>query len=107
MAAGTRTAFDRYVTRRRRDATFNRAFQQASAEILAVDEFVRALEAARVNLGMTKAELARRIGSNPAAVRRLLSARRANPTLNTMIALASALGLSLRLSSSSKSRQAA
>lgn len=62
-------------------------------------------EALRAN-GMTRAELARRSGIHPAAVRRLLSKRGGhNPTLATVASLADALGHELRLAP--KSRRAA
>lgn len=54
-------------------------------------------EALRVS-GMTRADLARKAGTQPAAVRRLLSKRNGhNPTLSTVATLAEALGYELRL----------
>ena len=54
-------------------------------------------EALRIT-GMSKADLARKANTQPAAVRRLLSKRNGhNPTLATVAALADALGYELRL----------
>ncbi len=50
--------------------------------------------------GMSKTELARRVGVNPSAMRRLLTAETANPTLKTMLGLFDALGLEVSLTSS-------
>lgn len=53
------------------------------------------LDERRDALGMTKAELARRAGIAPEAVRRLFSADSPNPTIGTLSALAESLGLEL------------
>jgi len=97
MARRSKTAFDRYVQKRRTDAEFEAEYQRARDEIGVVDELIRALEEARIEADVTKAELARRIGSKPEVVRRLLTAKQANPTLRTVVGLASALGLRLEL----------
>ena len=54
-------------------------------------------DAARVRLGMSKADLAREIGKNPQVVRRLFSAETRNPELKTVAAIASALGGRVRV----------
>jgi transcriptional regulator with XRE-family HTH domain len=46
---------------------------------------------------LTKAQLARAIGSDPSVVRRLLSAQTVNPTLATVAGLAAVLGLKVTL----------
>jgi transcriptional regulator with XRE-family HTH domain len=56
---------------------------------------VWSIEDQRIALGLSKAELARRVGVRPEAVRRLLSGHHANPTLSTVVSLASALGLDI------------
>ena len=61
-----------------------------------MDAVVAALDERRVELEMSKAELARVAGLTPAVVRRLFSTDRPNPTLGTLVALASAMGLELR-----------
>jgi ribosome-binding protein aMBF1 (putative translation factor) len=73
----------------------------------ATDQLVRAMDAARVELGMSKAELARRIGAKPEIVRRLFTARTANPTLNTVAQIADVLGLRLDLVPASAKRSGA
>ena len=54
------------------------------------------LDELRERNGMTKAALARAIGKNPAAVRRLLTAS-GNPELGTVVAIAQTLGAELRI----------
>ena len=46
---------------------------------------------------MSKAELARAIGAEPATVRRLFSAGHVNPTLGTLAEVAAALGLRITI----------
>lgn len=65
-------------------------FERARREIAAVDALVNGLDELRGRLGLSKAELARAIGKNPASIRRLLNAP-ANPELRTVIAVADAL----------------
>jgi transcriptional regulator with XRE-family HTH domain len=54
---------------------------------------VNELDAAREAAGLSKAELARAINSEPATVRRLFSAGHVNPTLGTLAEVAAALGM--------------
>ena len=58
---------------------------------------MRALDEARIDLGMTKAQLAHAISAKPEIVRRLLTAKSPNPTLATVVKVAAALGYSVQL----------
>lgn len=60
-------------------------------------DLVRELDAARLRLGMSKAELADRSGIQPAVLRRLFTVEGANPTAATLAAVSRALGLNLAL----------
>lgn len=62
-----------------------------------IDGLVGKINGARAAAGMSKAELARAIGADPAAVRRLFSLHSANPTLGTLAELAAALGMRVTL----------
>jgi transcriptional regulator with XRE-family HTH domain len=53
----------------------------------------RELDTFRAAAGLTKAELARAIGSESATVRRLFSSGHVNPTLGTLAEVAAALGM--------------
>jgi transcriptional regulator with XRE-family HTH domain len=75
------------------DPEFRAAHDAAARRIRHIDDLVRAIDARRVELGWTKAELARRAGMQPEAVRRLFSAEGPNPTAATLVALADVLGL--------------
>jgi DNA-binding phage protein len=92
-----KTGFDRYFAERAKDRQFAAEYQIARAEIDSVDGLMRALEAARRSEGLSKAELARRSGTRPEAVRRLFTMEAANPTISTVVGLAQSMGYSLAL----------
>jgi len=93
MAA--RTDAERYFETQRTDLEYERAYQEAAASVRAIDELVRSIDARREALGLSKAELARRAGLPPEAVRRLFTMRSPNPTATTLVALTRALELDL------------
>jgi DNA-binding phage protein len=97
MKTQTRTGFDRYLAGRMKDTSFAAAYREARLEIDSVDALIRALDAARTRQGISKAELARRAGSRPEAVRRLLTMAEPNPTIGTVVSLARSMGYSLAL----------
>lgn len=97
MATKQKTGFDKYFDERMKAPAFATEYQKARAEIDATDQLIRALDAARERLGITKTELAHRINAKPALVRRLLTAADGNPTMNTVLKVASALGYHLEL----------
>src|SRR5271170_3709871 len=84
---------------------YRQALDAARARIAAVDGVVRALDERRRELGLSKAELARQAGMRPEVVRRLLGGSPANPTLATVISLASAMSLDITISGSVDRRQ--
>ena len=92
-----KTAFDRYVDQELKKPGTRAAYDRARAEIDAVDRLVRALDAARIEAGVSKAELARSISAKPEIVRRLFTSPGSNPTLTTVAKLAAALGCRLEL----------
>lgn len=93
MAA--RTGAERYFEKQRKDPEYDRAYREASATIQAIDTLVRSIDERREAMGLSKAELARRAGVPPEAVRRLFTMRSPNPTAVTLVALARALDLNL------------
>ena len=95
MASTTRTGADRYSARRTSEPGYAEAYDEARRRIAAIDRLVRTLDERREELGLSKAELARRAELAPEAVRRLFSVDSPNPTIGTLTALADALGLEL------------
>lgn len=95
MAPTTRTGADRYFARRALEPGYADAYDEARRRVDAIDRLVLALNDRREELGLSKAELARRAELAPEAVRRLFSVDNPNPTIVTLTALADALGLEL------------
>jgi DNA-binding phage protein len=81
----------RRLAERLEDDQFRAEYEKASAEIAQVDAVMRSLDSLRSELGVSKAALARAIGKDPASIRRLFSSE-INPGLNTVAAMAEALG---------------
>lgn len=94
--AQPRTGAARYLAERLRDPDYRSDYERARERIDEVDAVIRILDERREELQLTKAELARRAGVKPEAIRRLFSAETPNPTLTTLVALAGALDLELR-----------
>jgi DNA-binding phage protein len=97
---------DRRLARRlQEDPEFRAEFERQQREIAAIDAIVNRLDALREEHGMSKADLARAIDKNPAAIRRLLTAS-GNPELRTVVAMAEALGAEVKIVPRPASRQA-
>ena len=94
--AEPRTGAERYLAQRLEDPVYRNAYELARERIDQIDRVIRAFDARRTELKLSKADLARRAGVKPEAIRRLFSAEKPNPTLNTLVALARALDLELR-----------
>ena len=94
MAA--RTGAERYFEEQRENPEYERAYQEAAATVRRrIDVLVTSIDARREERGLSKAELARKAGLPPEAVRRLFTMRSPNPTATTLVALARALELDL------------
>ena len=92
-----KTGFDMFLDEKLRDPAFRADYEDARAEIDATDAVIRALEAARTRRGLSKAELARRMDVTPEIVRRLLTDEGGNPTMATVLKVATTLGYHLEL----------
>lgn len=93
------TGAERYFEgRAARSPEYRQALESARARIAAADSVVRALDERRRDLGLSKAQLARQAGMRPEVVRRILGAGPANPTLSTVISLASAMSMDVTIS---------
>jgi DNA-binding phage protein len=91
------SGFDRWLGEQRRDPAFDRGYRAARQEIDATDQIIRALDAARVEADISKAELARRIGAAPETLRRLFTKQGQNPTISMLAKLADAVGCELKV----------
>ena len=72
-------------------------YERARGEIEQIDTVIRSLDELRQDAGMSKAELARRVGRNPASIRRLFTAEQARPELPLIISIANALDASIEI----------
>ncbi len=77
------------------DPAMRQRYERTRRSVAAVRQVLQTIDAARERVGMTKAELAERAGTNPAAMRRLLTSGSSNPTLRTLIEVSDALGLEM------------
>ena len=75
---------------------FAAEYKRARTELAQVNAVVRELDALREEAGISKAELARRIGRTDSSIRRLFSAE-VNPELRTLAAIAQALGTEIQV----------
>jgi DNA-binding phage protein len=92
-----KTGFDRYFSARMKGREFATAYKEARTGIDSVDAFMRSLEEARTTSGVSKAKLAQLTGTQPAAMRRLLTMDAPNPTLSTVMSILKSLGYGLAL----------
>lgn len=88
---------ERRRTKRMDDPEFRVAYERSLREIEQTDQVIRALDELRVDLGMSKAELARRINRNASSIRRLFTASSARPELPLVAAIADALGAEVKV----------
>jgi ribosome-binding protein aMBF1 (putative translation factor) len=80
-----------------RDPTIRERYEQTRRTMASIRQVLQLIDTERRQAGLTKAELATRIGASPAAVRRLFTSGSANPTLRTVLELVDALDLEMSL----------
>ncbi len=90
-----------------RDPEYREAYERTRREVEQTDQVIRALEARRVELGMSKAELARRIDRNASSIRRLFTTSQARPELPLVAAIADALRAEIRVMPTTRSAKRA
>lgn len=87
------------------DPEFLREYVVESMRISTIDAVINDLDEARQASGLSKADLARAIQADPAAIRRLFSAQHVNPTLGTLAEVGAALGFRVTLEPISKTER--
>jgi DNA-binding phage protein len=80
-----------------KDPAFARGFYSFGVQIKLIDQLLNELDEKRVELGVSKSELARALGVQPSNMRRLLGKGPKNPTLSTLVEIAFALGFKVTL----------
>lgn len=91
------TGAERYFAGRMQDPEYAAAYDEAKERVAFIDGLMTEIDEQRRVHHLSKAELARRAGLRPEAVRRLFSASSVNPTIATIYALAKAVDADLRL----------
>jgi DNA-binding phage protein len=97
MSTEALSRFQQIRGRRMESPSFRERYQRTRRTIDSVQEIVGLIDQRRREAGISKAELARRAGMNPAALRRLLTSGAGNPTLLTVLGLMAALDIQFRL----------
>lgn len=72
-------------------------YERARHEIEQINAVICSLDELREEAGMSKAALARRVGRNPASIRRLFTAEQARPELPLIISIANALDANVEI----------
>src|ERR1700761_6308486 len=80
-----------------KDPEYRDAYERAARQTAQIDAVINTLDVLRADVGMSKAELARRVGRNASSVRRLFTASGARPELPLIVALADALDAEVRI----------
>jgi len=91
------TFYEKHRNKRLEDPEFRAHYEKHRAEIDAIDRILFEIEERRLDLGITKTDLARLVGRKPESVRRLLSGRAANPTLSTVLEMTGVLGMEITI----------
>jgi len=72
-------------------------YERTKRTVITIRRMLQRIDAERDRAGLSKADLAHRIGASPASVRRLFTSPTANPTLRTVVELFDALGLEVQV----------
>jgi ribosome-binding protein aMBF1 (putative translation factor) len=80
-------------------------YERTHRQVLLTRQILQQIDAERERRGMTKADLAQRIGATPSVVRRLFSSQSSNPTLGTVVAMLDALDLGVHVRRSRRKRR--
>jgi ribosome-binding protein aMBF1 (putative translation factor) len=79
-------------------------YERGKQTVLRMRKFLKQIDAERERSGLTKAEIAHRIGANPSVIRRLFSSGSGNPTLRTLLEMLDVLEVEIELKPNGKYR---
>ena len=89
--------FDADLARDLEDPEFSAIYALKLAKVNAMADFLDAIEERREEQQLSKAEIGRRINRQPSAVSRILNGNDQNPTWDTLVDLAYAVGIELEV----------
>ena len=87
-----RTAFDDFFDEQMADPARAEAYREARTEIDTYDRFMRTINALRESSGDSKATLASMSGLPAQSIRKMLTDKKANPTIATVFKMLSTMG---------------
>jgi DNA-binding phage protein len=90
--------WERLRAERMQSPAFRERYERTRQSLREVQAVLAYLDDRREAVGLSKAALAREIGTHPAVVRRLFSSGAGNPTLKTVMDVMDALGLEMQFS---------
>ena len=79
------------------DPTARERYERNVKSIVTVRRMLQLIDAERERVGLSQSDLARKIGVNPATVRRLFTSPTSRPTLTTIVDLFTALDLEIEV----------
>jgi ribosome-binding protein aMBF1 (putative translation factor) len=107
MAETTTGRWEQIRTRTLETPERRARYERTKRQVIATRHILQQIDKERERRGMTKADLAYRIGATPSVVRRLFSSEASNPTLGTVVAMLDALDLGVQVRRSSRRRRSA
>lgn len=72
-------------------------YERTKRQVLVTRQILQQIDAERERRGMTKADLAHRVGMTPSVLRRLFTSVSSNPGLGTVVAMLDALEMDMRV----------
>ena len=97
MSRAASSRWERIRSQRLQNPTDRERYERTRRSLAAAQQVIELLDERRREAGLSKAELARRVGANPAAMRRLLTSGSGNPTLKTLFDVMDVLGIEMDL----------
>jgi ribosome-binding protein aMBF1 (putative translation factor) len=97
MANSAPGKWEQIRARKLADPATRERYERTRRSVALIRQVLQTIDARREEAGLSKAELAERVGAHPSAVRRILTSEASNPTLKTVAELLDVLGLELAL----------
>lgn len=97
-------AWERFRAELLEDPEAREEYERTRRSVAELRRILQTVEGERQQAGLSKADLARRVGVEPAAIRRLLTSETSNPTFRTLLGIFDALGLQLTLTPRKRAR---
>jgi ribosome-binding protein aMBF1 (putative translation factor) len=97
VADASASRWDEIRARKLTNPTVQERYERTRDTVATTRRVLQAIDTERKKAGLAKKELAELVGTNPSAIRRLLTSGSSNPTLRTLLEVLDVLGLELTL----------